>query len=137
MLGHRDVSADREGVLVEAEDRFLVVGAAGPGEGPLIAAMTDQRAVLVGRALPESPDAAMVLFAGPTRRVELSLSIERRGEFIAAARMAVRKLRRPGKLQANALQGHGILRRDPDFSRRSDVIPLICINHVASAACEK
>src|SRR5690349_12448764 len=103
VLGHRDVPADREGVFAEPKDRFLAVDATRPRKGPLAAAMMDQRAVLVGRASPEAPDAAARLVLRPALDIELSLSIERSRELVAAAGMSFGKLWRAGQFQADAL----------------------------------
>src|SRR5258708_40007282 len=65
MLGDRHVFADHEHVLVETEDRLVVIVAGFIGERPAVVSAGDQGAMLVGRAVPEAGHRAGGLGRGP------------------------------------------------------------------------
>src|SRR5260370_20212012 len=70
MLGDRHVFADHEHVLVETEDRLVVIVAGFIGERPAVVSAVDQRAMLVGRAVPEAVHPASGPCRGPGGGIE-------------------------------------------------------------------
>src|SRR5579872_3674165 len=89
--------------LVIIEDPAHVLGPARP---------VHQETVLVGLTIPEPPHAAMVAVLLPEPCIDMVPGIERRHEFIAMPRRALRELLRAGEVEPDALErvwqgGHG------------------------------
>src|SRR5262245_47016423 len=106
MLGDRDILAGGKAVPVELEGGLVIVGARRVGEHPAILAQVQESALLRLLAFPEAEDAAGALAAAVELEVEMPVLGQRRGEFVAAARVALRKLLGAGELQADLLQRH-------------------------------
>jgi hypothetical protein len=107
MLGDRDIFAGDKGVPVELEGRLVVVGAGGIGEHPAILAQVQQSALLRLLSFPEPEYPA----GAPVFMVEIEIKMpvfgQRCSELVTAARIAFRKLLRPGEFQADLLQRCG------------------------------
>src|SRR5580765_1931532 len=104
MLGDRDILALDESMLVETEDRLVILFTRSIGKQPPVPAMMQQLAVLIFGMLPESPDRAFILVHLPLSRIESSVGIQRSLEFVAAGWAALGIFRRARQLQANFLQ---------------------------------
>src|SRR5262245_41943314 len=91
--------------LVVVEHPAPMFGAARP---------MNQKAVLIGFASPESPDAADVAMLLPQHDVDMTLAVERRDKFITMSRRSLRELLGAGEIEPDAFEnvrqgGHSLV----------------------------
>ena len=118
VLSHRHIVADLEGVLVEPEDRLVVV-ARPVGEDPAVA-MALQLAVLVAGILPETAHSTGGRSLGPFPDIEPAPRVKRRLELVATGRVAVGKVECARQLEADFLK---VNRGLPSSDGRSSEAP--------------
>ena len=119
VLGDGDVLTHREAMPVKLEDRLVVVLARRVGERP--APILSLKSACRARQACWSRTAAPCTLPWPwaTDRIEMSLVIQRRGEFVAMLVTAIGKIRSTCQFETDALQAHGpFLSDDGPFNTR-------------------